>query len=103
MSPRLRVGRGILLDLIKAILRPAFRLGTASLHSLSGRVRPLAGHANHAIVLDAVQEEVPPAALWEGYADSPAEYLASGRRDMARMMEVLDSNGVKQGGRILSR
>ena len=101
MSPGLRVGRRILLDLVKAALRPVFRLGTASLHSLTGRVRPLAGHGNHAIVLDGASEEVPPVALWEDYGDSAAEYLASGQRDMARMMAVLNGNGVEEGGRIL--
>ena len=36
---------------------------------------------------------VPPIELWEGYADSPEEYLATGRSHMDTMLDILRSVG----------
>ena len=36
---------------------------------------------------------VPPRELWEGYGKTPEEYLASGKHDVARMLEILAPAG----------
>lgn len=36
---------------------------------------------------------VPPIELWEGYGKTPTQYLASGRHDIARMLEILGGAG----------
>lgn len=95
------IARRIALDAVHAVLRPIFRVGIQSLHSLSGRVRPLAGHGNHAIVRHGAVQEVPPPDLWEGYAENPADYLAGGRADMAAMLSVLESHGAAPGRTVL--
>ena len=95
------IARRIALDAVHAVLRPIFRVGIQSLHSLSGRIRPLAGHGNHAIVRHGEVQEVPPPDLWEGYAENPADYLAGGRADMAAMLSVLESHGAAPGRTVL--
>ena len=95
------IARRIALDAVHAVLRPIFRVGIQSLHSLSGRVRPLAGHGNHAIVRHGAVQEVPPPDLWEGYAENPADYLAGGRADMAAMLAELESHGAAPGRTVL--
>jgi ubiquinone/menaquinone biosynthesis C-methylase UbiE len=36
---------------------------------------------------------IPPIELWEGYAHTPAEYLANGRSDMGTMLNILEKAG----------
>ena len=95
------IARRIALDAVQSALRPIFRIGVQSLHSLTGRVRPLAGHGDHAILMRGERQEVPPPKLWEGYADDPADYLAGGRQDMADMLAALDRHGVAPGRTVL--
>lgn len=39
---------------------------------------------------------VPPIELWEGYGDSPEEYLRGARQDMATMLGILERAGASQ-------
>jgi SAM-dependent methyltransferase len=81
-------------DMAKAALRPVFRVGAQSLHSITGRVRPLAGRGDHAIVWTGQPQDVPPPELWENYAFDPADYLAGGEQDVATMLDVLAEDGI---------
>jgi SAM-dependent methyltransferase len=96
-----KIARRMVLDAVQSALRPLFRIGVQSLHSPTGRVRPLAGHGDHAILMQGQGQEVPPPELWEGYADDPADYLEVGRQDMADMLAVLDRHGVAPGCAVL--
>ena len=101
MGVRWSIVRRLVLDAVHTALRPVFRLGVQSLHSLTGRVRPLAGHGDHAIVWAEPRQDVPPPDLWEGYADDPADYLAGGEQDVATMMGVLAEHGVARPRSVL--
>jgi SAM-dependent methyltransferase len=68
-----------------------------------GKILPLQGVRDYYITLhpDASSTRtlndnfpVPPKELWQGYGDSPQEYLESGRAHMAEMLEILGKAGL---------
>src|SRR5215210_5474088 len=69
---------------------------------VAGKFYPLGGTAAEYVVplpstsTDSSNNDnlpLPPEELWEGYADSAEDYLASGRADMATMLSILERAG----------
>ena len=81
-------------ELIFAIVRPLFHLGVRASPHLAGKLVPLAGHGDSFVQKRRAKEEVPPAGLWVGYADSAEEFLADGRADMDSVVALLERHGV---------
>jgi len=79
-----------------AAVRPFFRLGLTSSHVVTGKVRPLAEHGNSLVRFRAEPETVPPRRLWEGYTQTPEDYIAEGREDMEAVFALLARHGIER-------
>jgi hypothetical protein len=75
---------------LSRILKRVIDARIAGSPAISGKLRPL-GTTPGSFVLErgGAIENVPPKALWEGYAEDETSYLQSGREDAATMLRLL--------------
>jgi SAM-dependent methyltransferase len=82
-------------EAILAIARPLFHVGVRASPHIAGKLRPLAERSGVVVQKRGELEDVPPPALWVGYADNAEDYVACGREDMASVIALLERNGIE--------
>jgi ubiquinone/menaquinone biosynthesis C-methylase UbiE len=95
--------KALILKIVYRVIRP-FVAPRAIIENpyVVGKFLPLQGVADHYITFQDDESSnpgssddfpVPPKDLWQGYGNSPKDYLESGRDNMATMLEILGKAG----------
>jgi SAM-dependent methyltransferase len=81
-------------EAIFAVVRPLFHLGIRATSHVTGKLRPLDERGSPVVLRRGERQEVPPADLWVGYAETAEQFLADGRTDMDSVAALLARNSV---------